>query len=344
MALKTPAWWYKKNAKAPKWRWLLRPFAALWRLVNDFKSQHTKAYRSSLYVISVGNVTVGGSGKTPVTAEILRLLSDRRAVGLSRGYGGTHKGPVWVNPMLHTAAEIGDEPLMLAQDSAFMVARDRAEGLKALERTETRIAVLDDAHQNPKIVKDLHILVIDGDTRDGVWPFGNGSIFPYGPMREPLAKGLARADLIVLWLPDETVEADPALLPLLGEKPVYVARMHAHKPDGARRVVGYAGIAKPWKFEATLKAQGFDLLSFRGFPDHVSPPERVLKAMLSEAQSQDAQLITTQKDWVRLPPLWRRRVTCLPISARFDDETGFAEVLRAKCGKPEDIRPVRALK
>ncbi|MGZ3305282.1 MAG: tetraacyldisaccharide 4'-kinase [Asticcacaulis sp.] len=330
MSLKTPQWWYRPDAKgAPWWRFLLWPLSLLWRLVNALKALNANPYRSDVYVISVGNVTLGGSGKTPVAAEILRLLSREgiKTAGLSRGYGGSMPGPLKVDPERNAAAEVGDEPLMLAKDAPFWVARDRAAGLRAIEAAGMRAVVVDDAHQNLSIVKDLHILVVDGDTSNEAWPFGDGGVCPYGPLREPLDQGLARADICVVWMPDGESQPDPQLLALLRPRPVFVARLVAEAPDTPGRVIGFAGIAKPWKFEATLRAQGFELIDFVPFPDHVSPSEAELEGLAARADHATAWLMTTKKDWVRLPPAWRQRVRCLPIRAQFDDEAGFVHAL-----------------
>ncbi len=336
MALNTPAWWYKRNADgAPWWRFVLWPLSLVWRAVNALKRANARPYRSSVFVISVGNLTLGGSGKTPLADEILRLLNNggHKAVGLSKGYGGTLLGPALVDPLKHTASQVGDEALMLAQNHDFVIAKSRMAGLKLIEATDTQIAVVDDAHQNLQIAKDMHILVIDGDTRGNAWPFGDGGVCPYGPMREPLSEGLARADLCVLWMPDEALVPDPTLVAMLAPKPVFIARLMAEKPAHAPHVLGFAGIAKPWKFEATLRRLGYEVIEFRSFPDHVSPSQNELEAMSKAAEAQLSTLMTTQKDWIRLDSVWRERITCLPISARFDDEQGFSATLMTTLAK-----------
>ena len=327
--MKTPQWWYKRRAEgAPWWRFVLWPLSLLWKSINDFKRSNARPYRSTTYVVSVGNATLGGSGKTPIAGEILRLLTRETipAAGLSRGYGGTLAGPVKVDPARHTAAEVGDEPLMLAQDADVWVANDRALGLRAIEATPARAVVLDDAHQNVKIAKDLHILVVDGNTADGAWPFGDGGVCPYGPMREPLADALARADLCVVWMPDETTPPDRQLLATLAPKPVFTARLTAETLAAPAAVTGFAGIAKPWQFEATLKRLGYEIAAFHPYADHVSPPKTELEVMAARG----APVITTQKDWVRLDAGWRQRIGYLPIAARFDDEAGFVQALTEK--------------
>ena len=322
MTLNTPAWWYKRDAHgAPWWRPALWPLSLIWRAVNDAKRARATPYRSSLFVISVGNLTLGGSGKTPITAEILRLIDG--AIGLSKGYGGTLEGPVRVDPVKQTAAEVGDEPLMLAQRAPFMIAKDRAAGLRSLE-DEAKIVIVDDAHQNLQIAKDLHVLVVDGDTQNGAWPFGDGGICPYGPLREPFDEGLARADIVVLWMPDDSTP-DAGLLDLLSSRPVFVARLVPQASALTGPVYGFAGIAKPWKFEATLKSVGLAVAGFQGFPDHAALSDDTLNQLAAKAG--DAQLVTTEKDWIKLSSEWRTRITPLPIAARFDDEEGFKSAL-----------------
>ncbi len=328
--MRTPQWWYRRHAEgAPWWRFTLWPLSLLWKIINNLKRHNACPYRSTDFVVSVGNATLGGSGKTPIAGEILRLLrqADIAAAGLSRGYGGTIEGPIKVDPERHTAAEVGDEPLMLAQDADFWIAHDRADGLRAIEATSARVVVLDDAHQNVKIAKDLHILVVDGNTNNGAWPFGDGGVCPYGPMREPLNDALARADLCVVWMPDEASAPDPELLAMLNAKPIFIARLTAERPKTMAHVLGFAGIAKPWQFEATLRRLGYEVVEFRPFADHVSPSPAELDAMAAEAERQLSEVITTQKDWVRLDTEWRTRVGYLPIAARFENEAEFVHAL-----------------
>jgi tetraacyldisaccharide 4'-kinase len=332
MAIKTPDWWYRRKAQgAPWWRPALWPLSQIWLAVNAAKAAKAEPYRSPLKVISIGNVTLGGSGKTPIADEILRLLPN--AAGLSRGHGGKLADPIQVNPTQHDAADVGDEPLMLAQRHPFWIARDRAEGLRAIEATDATTVVVDDAHQNLAIAKDVHILVVDGDTRDGAWPFGDGGICPYGPLREPLAAGIARADLVILWMPDDSPPS-PDLLALFSDKPVFTARLMADKPSIDGPLLAFAGIAKPWKFETTLRDLGCDVVSFKAFPDHRPFWETDLLDLNGEAYKLGATQITTEKDWIRLDAVWRKDIHYLPIRARFDNEDGFVKALSGLLEKP----------
>lgn len=332
MKLNTPRWWYARDPRhASVLRFALQPLSWIWAAATARRIARATPVDPGVPVISIGNLTVGGSGKTPVAREVLRLL---RAAGidaqaLSRGYGGTLAGPVRVDPALHTAAEVGDEPLMLALDSPAWIARDRVAGARAAAEAGARALVLDDAHQNPALKKALSLVVVDGETRGDEWPFGDGSVFPSGPMREPLKAGLARADAVVVLLPADAPEADPDLLETFGALPVFIARLEPAAPPPPGPLVGFAGIAKPWKVERSLIAAGADLKDFAEYPDHAAFREASLRFLEERAQLFGAQLITTEKDWSRLPPQWRERVVSWPVAAVFEDETGFAQLLRS---------------
>lgn len=336
MPLKTPGWWYKRDAKgAPLTRYALWPLSLLWQGIGHYQRLMAKPHRSSVFVISVGNATLGGSGKTPIERELLRRFKklNYKAAALTRGYGGQLEGPLKVSPE-HTASEVGDEALMLSADYDVYIARDRSEGLKLIEAGKTQICVADDAHQNLKIHKNLHILVVDGDTSDGAWPFGDGSVFPMGPMREPLSAALKRTDVGVIWLPHEQAIVDPKLMKCFGDIPVYVARLIPMPKTPPAPVIAFAGIAKPWKFKNTLKSLGYDLIEFVALPDHAPIDPENLRGLYESAEARGVRVITTEKDWVKLGPEWRKRIDYLPITARFDDQAGFMRTLLEGVTKP----------
>jgi len=330
MKLNTPRWWYVRDrSHAPVTRMALRPLGWLWTAVTARRIARATPVDPGCAVISVGNLTMGGSGKTPVAREVLRLLRQAgiEAAALSRGYGGRLEGPIRVDPALHTAADVGDEPLMLALNGPAWIARDRAAGARAAAGDGARAVVLDDGHQNPALKKSLSLIVVDGETRDDEWPFGDGAVFPSGPMREPLAAGLARADAVVVMLPTDATEADPELLAAFGDLPVFIARLAPEQAPPAGPQVGFAGVAKPWKVERSLQAAGCDLVDFAPFPDHAVYDETKLRFLSERAKALGAGLVTTEKDWVRLPPEWRGRVTSWPVVARFDRTDSFTDLL-----------------
>lgn len=327
MKLNTPRWWYSRDRRhAPMTRMMLKPASWLWAGVTARRIARATPVDPGAAVVSIGNLTVGGSGKTPVARETLRLLRAQgvNAAALSRGYGGELEGPVRVDLSHHTAADVGDEPLMLAQDAPAWIARDRVAGARAAAADGVQALVLDDGHQNPALKKTLSLIVVDGETRGDEWPFGDGSVFPSGPMREPLKAGLARADGVVVMLPTDMDAADPELLEVFGDLPVFIARLEPAAPPPPGPQVGFAGIAKPWKVERSLVAAGCDLKDFVPFPDHAALSDRDFAFLKDRAAVYDAGLVTTEKDWVRLTPEQRAAVAAWPVAARFEDETGFA--------------------
>ncbi len=332
MKLNTPRWWYVRGSRhSMVTRSLLKPASWLWAAVTARRIARATPVDPGAAVISVGNLTVGGSGKTPVTREVLRLL---RAAGveahaLSRGYGGQETGPLRIDLAIHTAEDVGDEPLMLALDSPAWIARDRITGAHAAVAAGAEALVLDDAHQNPTLRKTLSLVVVDGETRGDEWPFGDGGVFPSGPMREPLTAGLARADAVIVLLPADLAEVDPELMAVFGTVPTFVARLIPAGPPPAGPQLGFAGIAKPWKVERSLIAAGCALVEFAPFPDHATYREEDLRFLADRADLLGAGMVTTEKDWVRLPPEWRDRVVSWPVVARFEDEAGFTDCLAA---------------
>jgi len=168
---------------------------------------------------------------------------------------------------------------------------------------------------------------VDAETRDKEWPFGDGAVFPSGPMREPLAAGLARADAVVLLLPADLAAPDPELLAAFGDTPVLLARLAPAAAPPAGPQVAFAGIGKPWKMERALKAAGCDLREFFGLPDHMRFAEADLAFYEEVARGYGAGLLTSEKDWMRLPDAWRAKVAAWPVRARFEDEAALARLI-----------------
>ena len=330
MRLSTPRWWYERGRRSmPMTRAALTPVSWVWAWATARRIARGRPYDPGVPVICVGNLTVGGAGKTPVVRELARrLMAQGRAVHiLTRGYGGRLTGPIRVNPLSHSAADVGDEALMIATDAPVWISRDRAAGARAAMEAGADVILMDDGHQNPSLRKTLSLIVVDGETRDEEWPFGDGAVFPAGPMREPLAAGLARADAVVMLLPADLEAPDPGLLAALNGKPVLIAhlRPNARPPPGPQ--LGFAGIGKPWKMERALKAAGCDLVDFAPLPDHAAIPEATLTFLAKRAGALGAGLLTSEKDWARLSPRWRRRVVAWPVRVVFADEPGIDRLI-----------------
>lgn len=325
MKLATPRWWYTRDAKVGAvTRAVLTPVSWIWAAATARRIAAGTPIDPGVPVICVGNLTMGGTGKTPVVRALARRLG---AAVLSRGHGGSLEGPVRVDPARHTAADVGDEPLMLAQDLEVWVSRDRAAGAVAAARAGAKAIVMDDGHQNPSVRKTLSLVVVDGETRHDEWPFGDGRVFPAGPMREPLKTGLSRADAAIVLLPGDLDTPDPDLLAVLSGVPTLTARLAPGAAPPAGPQVGFAGVGKPWKVERALQAAGCDLKDFWPFPDHHAYAEAELRRLADRARQFDAGLVTTEKDWARLPWEWRSRVAAWPVEAVFSDRAALDRLL-----------------
>ncbi|MGE0662652.1 MAG: tetraacyldisaccharide 4'-kinase [Hyphomonadaceae bacterium] len=298
-------------------RLLLTPVAWAYAAVAEHRLRTTVSRHAPVPVICIGNLTVGGAGKTPITRAVRAKLGPH-AHTLSRGYGGHAVGPLRVTPDMD-AHEVGDEPLLHAQDGPAWIARDRYAGAMAAAQAGAHVIVMDDGFQNPTLAKDLSIVAVDPG-----YGVGNGEVFPAGPLRERLSAGLARADAIVM-LGDLT---DGASWLDAFTKPVLFAKLAPSAPPPQGKLLAFAGLARPEKFFDTLEAAGGELADAVPFADHHPYSEDDLRLLLQMAEERDgAQLITTEKDAARLSPEWRARVAVLPVVARFDDETALDTLL-----------------
>ncbi|MBM3510832.1 MAG: tetraacyldisaccharide 4'-kinase [Alphaproteobacteria bacterium] len=303
---------------------VLSPLGRLYGFAGSICRALATPLRLPVPVVCVGNLTAGGTGKTPVALAIGHYLRARGLAVhfLTRGYGGRLEGPIRVEPGRHGAREVGDEPLLLAAVAPTWVARDRAAGGRAAVAAGAEIVVMDDGLQNPALVQDLKIVVVDG----GVG-FGNARLMPAGPLREPLGPGLARADAVVLIVDPEKEGIVP---PAAAEPPWHVARF---KPNAAaaaltkRRVVAFAGIGRPAKFFATLAALGAHVVGAHAFPDHHPYAPEEIVALTDIANAANALLVTTAKDAVRLEASLKTLITVVEGALEFEQGAALEQLL-----------------
>lgn len=301
-------------------RALLTPISWAYAWAAARRIATTTPERATVPVVCIGNLTVGGAGKTPITRAIRAKLGPG-AHTLSRGYGGTIVGPLRVMPDMD-ARQVGDEPLLHARDGAAWISRDRVLGAQAAVAGGAQAILLDDGYQNPALAKDLSLVAVDSG-----YGVGNGQVFPAGPLRERLKGGLARADAIILLnSAGDAVQETPWLSGFA--KPILKAALEPEGRLPARRLIGFAGIARPEKFYDTLRALGADVEDFFPYPDHHVFSEDDLSVMARIAAERGATLITTEKDLVRLAPTWRARVATLPVRVRFEDEATLDALLQ----------------
>ncbi len=317
--MQPPRFWQNPPRRPGLMVRLLAPLSAVWRWLGKRRLKRGPWHKVAAPVICVGNLNIGGTGKTPTVIALAAHLAERGLAVhvVSRGYGGSLEGPVKVDPRQHDASQVGDEPLLIAAFCDTWIARNRRAGAIAAEQAGADVIVLDDGFQNPSLHKDLSIVVVDA-----VAGFGNGRLFPAGPLRELPRDGFARADLLlVIGGP----KSRRRFLQEIADTPHPPVAEAALKPLETgmswqgQRVLAFAGIGRPEKFFATLRGLGAEVVHAQALGDHQPLTPALMKRLETEALLRGAQLVTTEKDATRLPDDFRARVTTLPVRLQLVD-------------------------
>jgi len=280
-------------------------------------------FDAKIPVFCAGNAGVGGSGKTILARDLLLRLTGK-PFALTRGHGGRLEGPVRVDPALHTPADVGDEALLLAATGPTILSRDRAAGAKLALAAGATAIVMDDGLQNPGLRKTCSLLVIDGG-----YGFGNLRLLPAGPLREPVAAAAARCAAAVLIGPDTSnaLSALPAGLPVLRAELV----PSCAAPLTGVRVFAFAGIGRPEKFFDSVRSLGGELAGVMPLGDHHRYAARDPALLLEKAAALNARLITTEKDFIKLPPALRAVTLVITVRLAWEDEPGVNAFLADFC-------------
>lgn len=310
--MQTPEFWHIDCAAAR----VFSPLGWVYGAMGDLRRRLATPYRAQMPVVCVGNVVAGGAGKTPVCLALGQWCRARDVspVFLGHGYGGLYGGPLVVDPHHHTALMVGDEALLLTRAGVTVIGQDRAGCARLAESEGADVIIMDDGFQNPYLHKDLSLLVLDGE-----YGLGNSRLIPAGPLREKFTVALARADAIVFYGQDR--HGLKSRIPL-GKK-VLGARL---VPDSAqmeqlrgKKLLAFAGIGRPQKFYDLLRGAGQDVVATHNFPDHHYFHSSEIVLLQQQALRQDAVLVTTTKDWVRLDAPLREVVTPIAVELVWDE-------------------------
>lgn len=317
---KTPHFWRHRNITAR----MLLPLAALYQIGYHLRRLMTTPVSVTTPILCVGNLVAGGAGKTPIARAIGEMLKQHgiRACYVSRGYGGTVDSatPLLVNTLYHRAGDVGDEPLLLAYTLPTIVCKSRRKGVEYASTKGFQLIIMDDGFQNPNIRPDFSLLVADSHYR-----FGNELTFPAGPLREPVASGIRRADMM-LWvhrngLPSTALPVLP--IPTTSARLVTVTSA----PINGKRVLAFCGIAHPDAFFLALPQLGAEIVGRRAFPDHHYFTEAECNKLFAHAEKLDAVLVTTAKDAIRLPEALQSQVIIADLAVSWQDSSFFEQVI-----------------
>jgi len=329
--MRTPRFWY--NTKHSILPLLLTPLSWIYGLVYKNLQHHAKPWQAPIPVICVGNITAGGQGKTPMAISICKALklNNKTVHFISRGYGGSLRGPFLVDPNVNTSSEVGDEPLLLSEIAPTWVSANRKTGIELAHKMGAEIIVMDDGFQNLSVKKDFSIVVIDGETG-----FGNGRLLPAGPLREGIIEGLSRANAVVIIGEDcldlEITLSDTYSCPSQKPIDIYTAQLIPTSNSLSllnEKVYAFTGIGRPEKFFNTLNEVGCDITGKQNFSDHHQFTEAEISELRKLAHATNSKLITTSKDYVRLTPSQQKNIKVLPVTLKWRDRSALDNILKS---------------
>lgn len=285
----------------------LLPASWGYEYISLWYSRRVKTQKVSVPVICVGNLVMGGAGKTPTVLALVDILKREGHIPhiLSRGYGAVVKDSVRVDPSKHNYLQVGDEALLLAEKATTWAGEDRVLSAKLAISHGASVIIMDDGLQNYSLHKDLSLLVVD--TLQG---FGNGKVFPAGPLRESPHRGIRKANMVIAI----GNGALPKGIPCATR-----AQIKAVSEINPRKVIAFAGLGYPEKFNYTLKDYGFDVKRFIPFPDHHPYTIPEMERLVKIAARRKIDLITTAKDFLRVPEKFKRKVSVLDINLEFHE-------------------------
>lgn len=327
--MRAPGFWHEPAGFLST---LLSPLGAIYAAGTARRLRGGARNRVGVPVICIGNINAGGTGKTPTAIAVAQHLTAKgvKVHAVTRGYGGEAEGPLLVNERTHTAPETGDEALLLAAFLPTWVSKDRLAGARAAVEAGAECLILDDGFQNPALAYDLSVVVVDA------WRgFGNGRVIPAGPLREPVNVGLARADMVLSIGPETAQNRFARTWGKMVQVP-HLTGVLEPLPTGlpldGLPVLAFAGIGHPEKFFQTLRTLGADLHATHALADHQPLNDTLMTRLLRDAAMRGAQVVTTEKDAVRLSPEFRTQVMTVPVRLEIQDWTPLDQAFHRLLG------------
>lgn len=315
--MKTPKYWQSNSLIAK----ILTPISWIYGWLTQLRLRTHKPSETTVPVICIGNITAGGTGKTPVSLSIAKMLETEmyHPFFVTRGYGGKQKN-VLVNYKKHSAQEVGDEPLLLASQAPTVVNPNRYAAAQIAVSQGADIIIMDDGFQNPSLRKDLSFLVFDG-----AYGVGNGRVLPAGPLRETFADGIKRANALIILGKDKHHLAERSNLPVFygHTEPVQTTM---NKAD----VLAFAGIGHPQKFYRTLQQCQFNVVKTIDFPDHHFYTNKEIAEIVATAKEKNLEIYTTSKDYVKIPSLYKSAINVLEVAIVWDNPDQLANFIKSK--------------
>lgn len=314
--MKTPRFWQKDSWMSN----LLLPLSKIYAAATALRIKLHVPYKAKYPVICIGNLTAGGTGKTPVSLSVAEILQNmgKKPFFISRGYGGRIHNVI-VNKQVHTPKQVGDEPLLLAEQAPTVVNPDRAAAAQMAIAHGADCLVMDDGFQNPGLYKNISFLVFDGN-----YGIGNGRVIPAGPLREPLDKGLKRAQAAIILGEDKTNIASKINLP------IFYGEITEQQPENTSRpVLAFAGIGHPEKFYNSLAKCGLNVVKTHNFPDHYFYTRAELNKLVEYAKKHDLDIYTTSKDFVKIPLSLQKEFKVLQIKVQWQNLDKLKDFLQS---------------
>ncbi len=326
--INTPEFWYKKDLISKFKTLLLLPFSIIWILLSLIKKNFAKRYKSHLKVICIGNLSIGGTGKTPFSIQTYKILEilGYKPVFLTRGYRGLTKGPILVNKS-HNHKDVGDEALLLSKVGTTIVSSNRCIGAKYIENLKKNydIIIMDDGLQNYQLEQDIKLLLIDKKLL-----FGNGYCIPAGPLRQTITQGLKKIDAIIFTGDGDIKDINLNFINNIQNFDTKLEIKNTFKTK-QNNFLAFCALGNPIKFFNTLKKNNFKIVLTKSFPDHYEYKNKDINTLKEEADNRNLKLITTEKDYVKIDDK-ENEISVLPIEINFSKADGnkFKSFLKEK--------------